>query len=187
MFFLKKDAQNISRRTLSIRNIFYIVHVYTEISVWSWKISLKSWKSHGKVLVIHWSEPCIWRSFINHKPVYLKTVLCEWTTIKWFFPHIEKLCNQFQMGGGDIDYQYKQIIWTSACCLEPERDYVLHLCAHHERPVPVALLLANPKVGVGQRSETWARRRRSFPSRRKSRRRRELKVSCRCVMSPRCF
>jgi len=35
--FLKKDAQNISRRTLSIRNIFYSFHVYTKISVWSWK------------------------------------------------------------------------------------------------------------------------------------------------------
>jgi len=51
MFFLKKDAQNISRRTLSIRQMFYIFHVYTEISVWSWKFSLKSWKSPGNPLV----------------------------------------------------------------------------------------------------------------------------------------
>jgi len=46
--FLKKDAQNISRRTLSIRTLFYIFHVYTEISVWSWKFGLKSWKSIGQ-------------------------------------------------------------------------------------------------------------------------------------------
>jgi len=35
--FLKEDAQNISRRTLSIRKMFIIVRVYTEISVCSWK------------------------------------------------------------------------------------------------------------------------------------------------------
>jgi len=45
--FLKKDAQNISRRTLSIRNIFYIFHVYTEILFCSWKFGFKSWKSYG--------------------------------------------------------------------------------------------------------------------------------------------
>jgi len=47
-FFLKKDAENISRRTLSIRKIFKNVHVYTEISVWSWNFVLKSWKSIGQ-------------------------------------------------------------------------------------------------------------------------------------------
>jgi len=46
--FLKKDAQNISRRPLSIRNMFQIVHVYTEISVWSWTFGLKSWKPTGQ-------------------------------------------------------------------------------------------------------------------------------------------
>jgi len=51
MCFLKKDAQYISRRTLSIRNVFYIVHVYREISVWSWTSGLKSWKSPGNPLV----------------------------------------------------------------------------------------------------------------------------------------
>jgi len=35
--FFKKDAQNISRHTLSIRNIFYMFHAYAEISVLSWK------------------------------------------------------------------------------------------------------------------------------------------------------
>jgi len=49
--FLKKDAQNISRRTLSICTIFKNVHVYTEISVWSWKFGLKSWKSLGNPFV----------------------------------------------------------------------------------------------------------------------------------------
>jgi len=48
MFFLKKDAQNVSRRRLSIHNIFKKFHVYTEISVWSWKFGLKSWKSTGQ-------------------------------------------------------------------------------------------------------------------------------------------
>jgi len=48
MCFLKKDAQNISRRTLSIRNTFYIFHVYTEISVWSWTFGLTCWKSTGQ-------------------------------------------------------------------------------------------------------------------------------------------
>jgi len=33
--------------------MFSIFHVYTEISVWSWKFGLKSWKSPGKVLEIH--------------------------------------------------------------------------------------------------------------------------------------
>jgi len=31
--------------------VFYIFNVYTEISVWSWKFVLKSWKSHGNPLV----------------------------------------------------------------------------------------------------------------------------------------
>jgi len=37
--------------TLLTRNIFYIFHVYTEISFCSWKFGLKSWKSHGNPLV----------------------------------------------------------------------------------------------------------------------------------------
>jgi len=27
------------------RNVFYMFHAYTESSVWSWKLGLKSWKS----------------------------------------------------------------------------------------------------------------------------------------------
>jgi len=45
MFFQER------RRTLSIRQVFYIFHVYTEISVWSWTFGLKSWKSPGNALV----------------------------------------------------------------------------------------------------------------------------------------
>jgi len=72
MVFLKKDAQNISRRTLSIRQIFYIFHVYTEISVWSWTFGLKSWKSHGKVMEIHWSE-CVRTLKHTHTHMYSQT------------------------------------------------------------------------------------------------------------------
>jgi len=46
--FLKEDAQNISRRTFSIRKMFFIFHVFTEISVWSWNFGLKSWRSIGQ-------------------------------------------------------------------------------------------------------------------------------------------
>jgi len=44
MFFKERR----SKHTLSIRYIFKMYYVYTEISVWSWKFGLKSWKSIGQ-------------------------------------------------------------------------------------------------------------------------------------------
>jgi len=47
-----KDAQNISRRTLSIRKMFYIFHVFNRdfslaMDIW-FKVMEKSWKSNGQ-------------------------------------------------------------------------------------------------------------------------------------------
>jgi len=56
---LKKNAQNISRRTLSIRTMLHIFHVFTEISVWSWKFAFKSWKSPGNPSVKMCKNPAM--------------------------------------------------------------------------------------------------------------------------------
>jgi len=66
--FLKKDAQNISRRTLSIHNMLYIIHVYTEISVWSWTFGIKSWKSPGNPSVNMCKNPDSGRNHDNRAP-----------------------------------------------------------------------------------------------------------------------
>jgi len=46
--------------------MFYIFYVYTEISVWSWKFVLKSWKSPGNPLVKMCKNP------VTHVPLFFE-------------------------------------------------------------------------------------------------------------------
>jgi len=52
--FFKERRSKYKPVCLSIRNVFYMFHVYTQSSVWSWTCGLKSCRSIGP----HVSEPC---------------------------------------------------------------------------------------------------------------------------------
>jgi len=62
---------------LSLYYMFSLFHVCTEISqnIWSWKISFKSWKIHGKVIKNSWKidKKFMERSWKSHKKFMAKS------------------------------------------------------------------------------------------------------------------
>jgi len=48
VFFKKERCSKYKPAYALLRQMFSMVHVYTENSVWSWKFGLKSWKSIGQ-------------------------------------------------------------------------------------------------------------------------------------------
>jgi len=61
MFFKEIRSKYKPAYVLNTHNFFYIFRVDTEISVWSWKFGLKSWKSPGNPLVKMCKNPVIER------------------------------------------------------------------------------------------------------------------------------